>query len=222
MILSHKRPPSPPGPPSAAAAAVAATATQPLAPGGAASYPADGGEVAAAEALADDLVRSLSELLTRERAVAAAAAERSPTATEWSLARLTGVSLEPWYEEAEARRDPEGLRLRGAAGVPLEGPAAVGGARANASPPAETESRGLFEEEEGGLGLAGSAGELEFGEEDFLEIESTWVNIVLTGVCVVCAGLAAGLTMGLLSIEPLEMAIKQRSGKRGRDERLAD
>ena len=51
------------------------------------------------------------------------------------------------------------------------------------------------------------------GEEDFLKIESTWLNVVLTGVCVVCAGLAAGLTMGLLSIEPLEMAIKQRSGK---------
>lgn len=51
------------------------------------------------------------------------------------------------------------------------------------------------------------------GEEDFLKIESKWLNVVLTMVCVVCAGLAAGLTMGLLSIEPLEMAIKQRSGK---------
>lgn len=52
------------------------------------------------------------------------------------------------------------------------------------------------------------------GGEDFLQIGSAWVNIVLTAVCVVCAGLAAGLTMGLVSIEPLEMAIKQRSGKR--------
>lgn len=48
---------------------------------------------------------------------------------------------------------------------------------------------------------------------DFLKIDSTWVNIALTFVCVVCAGLAAGLTMGLVSIEPLEMAIKQRSGE---------
>lgn len=209
VILSHQRPPSPPGPPATAAAA--ATATQPLAPGGAAAYPADGGELAA-EALADDLVRSLSELLVRERAVAAA--ELSPAATEWSLAKLAGVSLEPRHEEAE-RRDSQGLRLRGAAGVALEASAAAGGARANASPRAETQTRGLFEEEGAGLGLAGSAGALEFGEEDFLQIESTWVNIVMTSVCVVCAGLAAGLTMGLLSIEPLEMAIKQRSGKRG-------
>lgn len=51
------------------------------------------------------------------------------------------------------------------------------------------------------------------GEEDFLEIDSVWMNVSLTFVCVVCAGLAAGLTMGLVSIEPLEMAIKQRSGE---------
>ncbi|CAM9337911.1 unnamed protein product [Discosporangium mesarthrocarpum] len=48
--------------------------------------------------------------------------------------------------------------------------------------------------------------------EDFLKIESTWTNVVLVAVCVVCAGLAAGLTMGLVSIDPLEMAIKDRSG----------
>ncbi|CAN0446263.1 unnamed protein product, partial [Ectocarpus sp. 12 AP-2014] len=209
VILSHQRPPSSPGPPATGAAAVPATATHPLAPGGAAAYPA--GVELAAEALADDLVQSLSELLVRERA--ATAGELSPAAAEWTLAKLTGVSLEPWHEEAE-RRDPERLRLRGATGVALEASAAVGRASGNASPPAEAETRGLFEEEEGGggLGLAGSAGALEFAEEDFLQIESTWVNIVMTSVCVVCAGLAAGLTMGLLSIEPLEMAIKQRSG----------
>lgn len=191
------------------------TAAHPLAPGVATAYPA--GVELAAETLADDLVQSLSDLLVRERA--AAAGERYPAVAEWTLAKLTGVSLEPWHEEAE-RRDLEGQRLRGAAGVALEGSTAVGGASGNASPPAEAETRGLFEEERGGLGLAGSAGALEFGEEDFLQIESTWVNIVMTSVCVVCAGLAAGLTMGLLSIEPLEMAIKQRSGKRGM-ERLA-
>ncbi|CBJ32337.1 conserved unknown protein [Ectocarpus siliculosus] len=210
VILSHQRPPSSPGPPATGAAPATATAVHPLAPGVAAAYPA--GVELAAEALADDLVQSLSALLVRERA--AAAGERSPAAAEWTLAKLTGVSLEPWHEEAE-RPDPEGQRLRGAAGVALEGSTAVGGANGNASPPAEAETRGLFEEEEnegGGLGLAGSAGALEFGEEDFLQIESTWVNIAMTSVCVVCAGLAAGLTMGLLSIEPLEMAIKQRSG----------
>ncbi|CAM9304663.1 unnamed protein product [Chrysoparadoxa australica] len=42
--------------------------------------------------------------------------------------------------------------------------------------------------------------------------ESVWVNLLGAGVCVCCAALAAGLTMGLLSIEPLEMAIKQKSG----------
>ena len=46
-----------------------------------------------------------------------------------------------------------------------------------------------------------------------MDIESSWVNVALTLICVVCAGLAAGLTMGLVSIEPLEMAIKQRSGE---------
>ncbi|CAM9889794.1 unnamed protein product, partial [Phaeothamnion confervicola] len=39
-----------------------------------------------------------------------------------------------------------------------------------------------------------------------------WLNAVLAAVCVGCAALAAGLTMGLLSLEPLEMAIKLRSG----------
>ncbi|CAB1114432.1 unnamed protein product [Ectocarpus sp. CCAP 1310/34] len=207
VILSHQRPPSSPGPPATGAAAVPATAAHPLAPVGAAAYPA--GIELAAEALADDLVQSLSELFVRERA--ATARELSPAAAEWTLAKLTDVSLEPWHKEVK-RRDPEGLRLRGTAGVALEGSEAVGGASGNASPPAEAETRGLFEEEGGCLGLAGSAGALEFGEEDFLQIESTWVNIAMTSVCVVCAGLAAGLTMGLLSIEPLEMAIKQRSG----------
>ncbi|CAN0181229.1 unnamed protein product, partial [Ectocarpus sp. 12 AP-2014] len=122
VILSHQRPPSSPGPPATGGAAVPATAAHPLAPGGAAAYPA--GVELAAEALADDLVQSLSELLVRE--TAATAGEASPTAAEWTLARLTGVSLEPWHKEVE-RRDPEGLRLRGTAGVALEGSAAVGG-----------------------------------------------------------------------------------------------
>ncbi|CAM9289328.1 unnamed protein product, partial [Hapterophycus canaliculatus] len=43
----------------------------------------------------------------------------------------------------------------------------------------------------------------------------------MTVVCVVCAGLAAGLTMGLLSIEPLEMAIKQRSAGTAAEKRQA-
>ena len=65
----------------------------------------------------------------------------------------------------------------------------------------------------GGVVAAAACAEGGGGEEDFLKIDSLWVNIALTFVCVVCAGLAAGLTMGLLSIEPLEMAIKQRSGE---------
>lgn len=52
------------------------------------------------------------------------------------------------------------------------------------------------------------------GGEDLLKINSVWINIAFTAICVVCAGLAAGLTMGMVSIEPLEMAIKQRSGER--------
>ena len=67
--------------------------------------------------------------------------------------------------------------------------------------------------EEGGVVAAACAESGGGGEADFLKIDSVWMNIALTFVCVVCAGLAAGLTMGLLSIEPLEMAIKQRSGE---------
>lgn len=84
-------------------------------------------------------------------------------------------------------------------------------------------SRGLAAEEPfsafgdggagGGVVAAAACAEGGGGGEDFLKIDSVWVNIALTFVCVVCAGLAAGLTMGLLSIEPLEMAIKQRSGE---------
>lgn len=62
-------------------------------------------------------------------------------------------------------------------------------------------------------GVEGGAGDEGGGEADLLQIENKWLNIALTAVCVVCAGLAAGLTMGLVSIEPLEMAIKQRSGE---------
>ncbi len=34
-------------------------------------------------------------------------------------------------------------------------------------------------------------------------------------ICITCAATAAGLTMGFVSIDPLEMAIKQRSGTQG-------
>ena len=52
------------------------------------------------------------------------------------------------------------------------------------------------------------------GAESFFRIKNKWVNIGMTSLCTLCAGLAAGLTMGLVSIEPLEMAIKLRSGER--------
>lgn len=38
------------------------------------------------------------------------------------------------------------------------------------------------------------------------------LNLTLAAMCIVCAALANGLTQGLLSINPLEMAIKLRSG----------
>ncbi|KAG5193132.1 hypothetical protein JKP88DRAFT_346455 [Tribonema minus] len=49
-------------------------------------------------------------------------------------------------------------------------------------------------------------------EGDALKIEGLVPNLICILVLITCAGLAAGLTTGLLSIEPLEMAIKQRSG----------
>ncbi len=41
---------------------------------------------------------------------------------------------------------------------------------------------------------------------------SKWINAVCAVICIVCAATAAGLTMGFVSIDPLEMEIKQRSG----------
>ena len=49
--------------------------------------------------------------------------------------------------------------------------------------------------------------------ESFFQIKNKWVHIGMTSLCTLCAGHAAGL-MGLISIEPLEMAIKLRSGER--------
>ena len=46
---------------------------------------------------------------------------------------------------------------------------------------------------------------------DLGDIE-TAINIVLSLICVVCAGLAAGLTMGLLSIETTKLEIKRITG----------
>jgi hypothetical protein len=38
------------------------------------------------------------------------------------------------------------------------------------------------------------------------------LNIILVFVCLICAGLASGLTQGLLSLDITEMTIKSRSG----------
>jgi hypothetical protein len=47
-------------------------------------------------------------------------------------------------------------------------------------------------------------------EGDLLKIEGLVPNIICIIILIICAAMAAGLTTGLLSIEPLEMAIKQR------------
>jgi hypothetical protein len=38
------------------------------------------------------------------------------------------------------------------------------------------------------------------------------VNLCVAFACVLCAAMAAGLTIGLMSIDPLELEIKQRVG----------
>lgn len=140
-----------------------------------------------------------------------------------SGASVTAVASAAAVEEAGRQR------LRGDGGQPGDAMTAAAAVKTMAEgfPEEKWEalgSRGLAAEEPlpafgggGGSGgvvaAAAACAEGGGGEEDFLKIESLWVNIALTFVCVVCAGLAAGLTMGLLSIEPLEMAIKQRSGE---------
>lgn len=259
--------------PSAAANTATTTATTAAAKGPLAPVVYSAGNELAAEALAADLVSSLSELLVREKTAAVAAAagvgEEAAEAAAWSSMweKLTGVPLEGLVANAghattvtaavndqeDARsveapalvRKPcdshtlttggggkeEGLgstgrRLRGEPLSSLVGAAGVAARAGGDAASFPTETRRLFEKEKGEGMLAGVPGTSgvgggegfdecvgTVGEEDFLKIESTWLNMVLTAICVVCAGLAAGLTMGLLSIEPLEMAIKQRSGK---------
>lgn len=184
----------------------------------------------AADNLAADIVRSLSEVfadaaLREDDAAAAAAAEWSSI---WE--KVAGVSLEARRETAATTASVETpvveewasdkRRLRGEREV-SQGEdyspkgTAVGEAKFFFSP--EGNGRGLLEEDDVGVISLAECEEVGAGAEDFLQIESTWLNLVMTVVCVTCAGLAAGLTMGLLSIEPLEMAIKQRSGEsRGR------
>lgn len=227
---------------------------------------AEAAEAAWADFLADDLVKSLSELLVREKAAAVTA---GPEAAAWSsfLERLTeggpleGLGASDGRQETPAVPAAAALVAREGKEAPYGEPcdlmmSTAGGREKEAgrqrvvsesrmlrgelafsgkiAEPVRSSAAGV----EGGRGrrtLVGGApaaatvvvgeggGSLSFaecpevvetvGEEDFLKIESTWLNVALTMVCVVCAGLAAGLTMGLLSIEPLEMAIKQRSGK---------
>ncbi|CAM9550249.1 unnamed protein product, partial [Scytosiphon promiscuus] len=178
---------------------------------------------AAAQELAADLVRSLSSAVA-----GAAALEGEGAAQEWSSMweKVAGVSLEAGHggaivwetpaaeERASEERERKGM-LRGEGSIEMAAWATPGARREKASfsSPAR-DARRLFDER-GALGDGMDFAECEevaAGPEDFLKIESTWLNLVMTVVCVTCAGLAAGLTMGLLSIEPLEMAIKQRSG----------
>jgi metal transporter CNNM len=46
---------------------------------------------------------------------------------------------------------------------------------------------------------------------DFTEIEDVY-NIIMSSLCVLCAGLASGLTIGMLSIDRSQLDIKQISG----------
>ena len=50
--------------------------------------------------------------------------------------------------------------------------------------------------------------------------ETDWINSGLTLLCVCCAALAAGLTMGLVSLEAFDLRIKERSGSE-QEKRLA-
>jgi CBS domain containing-hemolysin-like protein len=45
-----------------------------------------------------------------------------------------------------------------------------------------------------------------------LSTRAIWLNVLMSLVCVCVAALAAGLTMGMLSIEPLSLMIKMRCG----------
>lgn len=47
---------------------------------------------------------------------------------------------------------------------------------------------------------------------DELSTYAIWFNVIMSLVCVCVAALAAGLTMGMLSIEPLSLMIKMRCG----------
>jgi len=53
---------------------------------------------------------------------------------------------------------------------------------------------------------------------DFLTPEQ-WISLGCAVGCVVCAASAAGLTLGLMSMDPLELAIKQRTGNPQEKER---
>jgi Cyclin M transmembrane N-terminal domain len=52
----------------------------------------------------------------------------------------------------------------------------------------------------------------ECGKKDPLRIEAIWPNVIMVMILITCAATAAGLTVGMLSIEPLECVIKMRSG----------
>jgi Cyclin M transmembrane N-terminal domain len=49
-------------------------------------------------------------------------------------------------------------------------------------------------------------------KKDPLRIEAVWPNVIMVVILLTCAATAAGLTVGMLSIEPLECVIKMRSG----------
>lgn len=53
---------------------------------------------------------------------------------------------------------------------------------------------------------------LDEGSVRELSTYAIWLNVLLSLVCVCVAALAAGLTMGMLSIEPLSLMIKMRCG----------
>mgnify|MGYP005843867495 CR=1 FL=1 len=57
--------------------------------------------------------------------------------------------------------------------------------------------------------------------EEVVESGTFYVNLVAATVCVCVAALAAGLTMGLLSLDPLVLLIKQRAGSSEQDKKDA-
>jgi len=61
-----------------------------------------------------------------------------------------------------------------------------------------------------------AAGRMDFGDDATgyanMEVASSWWQLAGAVACVICAAFAAGLTVGLMSLDPLELEVKRRVG----------